>query len=462
MPTLSNSEKLWRWLVTAIGMLFIYLYYWLFLWFELIPEVQGWYVILPVCYMVVDLCYPPLAHTRLAKATEVAQHALWTSIWLVAVYSLVVITAKLNEPAESYWFLLYFWFGLAVVIFLARMAIRGIIRRFRMYGVNNRRVIFVGAGHNLRYLYSELTKDFTTGYRVKGYFDNHTENQFTDVIPRLGGLDDLADYLKKQHVDIIFCNLTSNHNEEILKIMNYCENHLIRFYSVPNVRNYVHHVMQVEMVGSMPVLSLREEPLANPWNQLAKRVFDIVFSLTFLITVFPWIFLICGIGIKLSSPGPIFFKQKRTGIRGKNFTCYKFRSMHINKEADILQATKNDPRKFPFGNFLRKSNLDETPQFINVLLGDMSVVGPRPHMLKHTEEYSKLVDKYMVRHWAKPGITGWAQVTGARGETEHLWQMEERIKKDVYYIENYSIMLDLQIILMTIKAVIKHDDEKAY
>ena len=323
-------------------------------------------------------------------------------------------------------------------------------------------MLFVGAGHNLRYLYDELTEIPTTGFRIKGYFDESTQNQFTDVLPRLGGIADIESYLKKQPVDIVFCNLTSRHNKEIVELMNYCENHLIRFYSVPNVRNYVHHVMQVEMVGDMPVLSLREEPLNKPVNRIVKRAFDIVFSLLFLCTLFPFIYLICAIGIKLSSKGPVFFKQKRTGIRGEEFTCYKFRSMHLNDQADTLQATKHDPRKFRFGDYIRRTNIDETPQFINVLRGDMSVVGPRPHMLKHTEEYSQLVDKYMVRHWAKPGITGWAQVTGARGETEHLWQMEERIQKDVWYIENYSLMLDLQIIVLTIKTILRHDDEHAY
>ena len=361
-------------------------------------------------------------------------------------YIIAVYAARLYDPAlERWWLLPTAWVVLALLLFISRMCTRGLIRRFRTYGINNRRVLFVGAGHNLRYLYDELVQNPTTGFRVKGYFDESIDNQFTDVLPRLGGLADIEPYLKKQPVDIVFCNLTSRHDKEILQLMNYCENHLIRFYSVPNVRNYVHHVMQVEMVGNMPVLSLREEPLNLPVNRIIKRTF----------------FIFCTIGIKLSSPGPVFFKQKRTGIRGEEFTCYKFRSMHINDQADTLQATKDDPRKFPFGDFIRKTNLDETPQFINVLRGEMSIVGPRPHMLKHTEEYSQLVDKYMVRHWAKPGITGWAQVTGARGETEHLWQMQERIEKDVWYIENYSFMLDLQIIILTIKTLVKRD-EHAY
>ena len=165
--------------------------------------------------------------------------------------------------------------------------------------------------------------------------------------------------------------------------------------------------MHLELIGSVPVLDIRQEPLAQPENRLAKRLFDIVFSLLFLCTIFPIIFIIIGLAIKITSPGPIFFKQKRSGEENKEFWCYKFRSMRVNKDSDKVQATLNDPRKTRLGNFMRKTSIDELPQFINVLLGDMSVVGPRPHMLKHTEEYSKLIDKYMVRHLVKPGITGW-------------------------------------------------------
>ena len=463
MPTFSDTESAWKWLVALIDLIAIYLLYWGGMVMGVIPMIQGWYVWLGICYIFVFLIYPPMAHQRLVKATQVATHALWSSVMMFLLYVLAVYAAQLYDPTEGrLWYLPVIWAVLALLLFFSRMGTRGLIRRFRTYGINNRRVLFVGAGHNLRYLYDELVQNPTTGFRVKGYFDESTDNQFTDVLPRLGAIADIEPYLRKQPVDIIFCNLTSRHNQEILELMNYCENHLIRFYSVPNVRNYVHHVMQVEMVGDMPVLSLREEPLNLPINRIIKRAFDILFSLLFLCTIFPFIFIFCAIGIKLSSPGPVFFKQKRTGIRGEEFTCYKFRSMHINDQADTLQATKHDPRKFPFGDFLRRSNLDETPQFINVLRGDMSVVGPRPHMLKHTEEYSQLVDKYMVRHWAKPGITGWAQVTGARGETEHLWQMKERIEKDVWYIENYSLMLDFQIIILTLKTIFMHDDKQAY
>ena len=198
------------------------------------------------------------------------------------------------------------------------------------------------------------------------------------------------------------------------------------------------------------------DPLQLPTNQLIKRVFDIVFSGFFLLCTLPLLPVIALI-IKIQSPGPLLFKQLRTGMNGQNFVCYKFRSMHVNKDADRLQATKDDPRKFPFGNFMRKANIDELPQFWNVLKGDMSIVGPRPHMLAHTEQYSQLIDKYMVRHFVKPGVTGWAQVTGFRGETQELWQMEGRVKRDIWYIENWSIWLDIRIIWLTARQLFVHD-----
>ena len=230
---------------------------------------------------------------------------------------------------------------------------------------------------------------------------------------------------------------------------------------MPNVRNYVHRAMTVAYVDDIPVLSVRREPLRDPMNKFIKRLFDLVFSGLFLITCFWWIYIIVAIITKITMPGPVFFKQKRNGLLGEEFYCLKFRSMKVNADADKLQATKDDPRKTKWGNIMRKTNIDELPQFINVLMGSMSVVGPRPHMVKHTEEYSALIDKYMVRHWVKPGITGWAQVQGARGETKELWQMEDRIKKDIWYIENWTMWLDFRIIYLTVRNIFL-GDKQAY
>jgi putative colanic acid biosynthesis UDP-glucose lipid carrier transferase len=202
-------------------------------------------------------------------------------------------------------------------------------------------------------------------------------------------------------------------------------------------------------------------PLYIRYNSIIKRAFDLVVSIVMLCSFFPIICLIVGIFIKLTSPGPIFFVQKRTGKDGKDFNCYKFRSMVVNQDADKLQATANDPRKTPLGNFIRNTSIDEIPQLINVFLGNMSLVGPRPHMVKHTEMYSKLIDNYMDRHAVKPGITGWAQVTGLRGETKELSQMENRVKADIWYIENWSFLLDMKIIAKTVLTILL-GDKNAY
>lgn len=461
MTPFTQTEKIWQCVIVVVDILLLNLLYFVMSLLGTLPQIEHSYVLLNLSYIITICFLPPRAQKVFLRAEHVAARVIRSMTLLCVIFTfLVLLLHEWSEPVSPWWYPVD-WMILMLIVFAGRIATRRIMKRFRMTGAQRRRVVFLGAGNNLRYLYDILTHEYVTGFRVKGYFDNHSENKFTDVLPRLGGVADLIPYLKKQPVDIIFCNLTSSHEEEILEVMNYCENHLIRFYSVPNVRNYVHHVMSVENLGNMPVLTLREEPLTKPRNRFLKRTFDIVFSLTFLLTLFPFIFLFAAIGIKISSPGPVFFRQKRTGLNGKEFYCLKFRSMHLNKEADTLQATENDPRKFPFGDFLRRTNIDEMPQFINVLLGDMSVVGPRPHMLKHTEEYGHLIDKYMVRHWAKPGITGWAQINGARGETKHLWQMEKRINLDVWYIENYSFMLDIRIIFNTIiKTFIR--DEQAY
>ncbi len=202
-------------------------------------------------------------------------------------------------------------------------------------------------------------------------------------------------------------------------------------------------------------------PLYIRYNKIIKRAFDLMVSIVMLCSFFPIICLIVGIFIKLTSPGPIFFVQKRTGKDGKDFNCYKFRSMVVNQDADKLQATANDPRKTPLGNFIRNTSIDEIPQLINVFLGDMSLIGPRPHMVKHTEMYSKLIDNYMDRHAVKPGITGWAQVTGLRGETKELSQMENRVKADIWYIQNWSFLLDMKILIKTILTILL-GDKNAY
>ena len=236
--------------------------------------------------------------------------------------------------------------------------------------------------------------------------------------------------------------------------MQLCNQRMVKFYYVPPVEETLK--LQPVFIDDIEVMTPYISPLDDTLNRFLKRLFDIVISivaLVFTALLFPFVYVI----IKMQSPGPVFFRQLRTGIAGHEFNCIKFRSMHVNADSDSLQASKDDPRKFPFGNFIRKTNIDELPQFWNVLRGDMSIVGPRPHMLAHTEQYSHLINKYMVRHFVKPGVTGWAQVTGFRGETRELWQMEGRVERDIWYIQHWSLWLDIRIIWMTIKTVFRTD-----
>ena len=358
-------------------------------------------------------------------------------------------------------FFIYYFILLILCITVYRLLFRFCIQLYRSHGGNFRTVLYLGSTENIAELYHEMTSDATTGYRVLGYFDTTPNAKFPASCTYLGKPEQAIDYLAQHKVNQLYCCLPSALSEQIVPVINYCENNLIHFYSVPNVRNYLRHRMHFEMIGSVPILSIRKEPLGKIENRLIKRIFDVIFSLLFLCTLFPIIFLIVGVTIKITSPGPIFFRQKRNGLNNKEFWCYKFRSMKVNKESDTLQATLNDPRKTKFGDFMRRTNIDELPQFINVLLGDMSIVGPRPHMLKHTEEYSKIINKYMVRHFIKPGITGWAQVTGFRGETRELEDMEGRVKADIWYMEHWSFLLDLYIMYKTVANAL-HKDKQAY
>ena len=280
----------------------------------------------------------------------------------------------------------------------------------------------------------------------------------------LGTVDALMAAIERDEVlemgDEVYVCLPRREGEKIRKISEYCDNHVIRFYYVPPSVEHLGMRLKRELFDDMELFTTHEVPMENPVNKMVKRMFDIVLSVIVLTICLPMLPIVALI-IRIQSPGPIFFKQKRTGVNGNDFICYKFRSMHVNKDADTAQATEHDPRKFPFGDKMRKYNIDELPQFWNVLKGDMSVVGPRPHMLYHTELYRQQIGKYMVRHFVKPGITGWAQVTGFRGETKELWQMEERIKRDIWYIEQWSIWLDMRIVWMTVKSMFVHD-ENAY
>lgn len=377
---------------------------------------------------------------------------LYTLLLVVGV-SLFDIT---TQPWTS-WLVIYISLGISYMIW--HTLLRIVLKIYRKKGYNYKSVIIIGGGLNGTNVYRELSSS-VYGYKVLGYFDdNSTPN--CSIPNYLGTIIDIEEFCNNNKVDEVYCTLPGNQEAKILKLMNFSEKKMIRFYLVPEFYKYIKRGLILRSLQSIPVVAIREEPLQFAYNRIIKRTFDLIFSTAVLITIFPFIFLIFGLAVKLSSRGPIFFKQERTGLGGKTFNCYKFRSMRINKEADSLATTKSDPRITRVGAFMRKTSVDELPQFINVFIGNMSVVGPRPHMIQQTALYESLIDKFMIRHLAKPGITGWAQVSGYRGETDTIEKMEGRFKRDVWYIENWSFFLDIKIIFVTIINIFK-GEEQAY
>lgn len=413
--------------------------------------------LLNLVYLLCNYSKGVVLHRRLVRPDQIIVRAIRNTFFHAVVFISLLNLANFATLSTLFFILFYFCFLAALIAY--RLTFRYLLKMYRRKGGNSRTVILIGDGENMIELYHELTDDPTSGFNVVGYFAVKPSENYPDECRYFGPPSAVLPYLESHNTEHVYCGLTSSYGKEILPIINYCENHLLHFYSVPNVRNYLKRRMHLELMGNVPVLYIRREPLAKPGNRLVKRLFDIAFSLLFLCTIFPIIYIIIGTAIKLTSPGPIFFRQKRSGEEGKEFWCYKFRSMRVNKDSDRQQATLNDPRKTRLGHFMRKTSIDELPQFINVLLGDMSVVGPRPHMLKHTEEYSKLIDKYMVRHLVKPGITGWAQINGFRGETKELWQMTGRVERDIWYLEHWTFMLDLYIIYKTVKNAVQGEKE---
>ena len=327
---------------------------------------------------------------------------------------------------------------------------------YRTEGGNLANVIVIGRDRKLKKIRQVFDMP-ELGYRYLGYFDNESSKSIT----YLGKIKDCIPYLRKTNVEEIYCMASRLSSEELGSLINYADNNLKRIKIIPDNKEIYTRAMNVELFGSVPVLNLRKLPLETDIAKYTKRSFDIVFSSAVCIFLLSWLVPVIAILIKAESSGPIFFKQKRHGVGKKEFWCYKFRSMAVNKDSDTKMMTKNDTRVTKIGKFMRKTSIDELPQFFNVLLGEMSVVGPRPHMEAHTNQYQKSVDKYLVRHFAKPGITGLAQIKGYRGEIVEASDIINRTRLDIFYVEKWSLYLDIKIIYFTIINAIR-GEEKAY
>ncbi len=415
-------------------------------------------LLLNFCYFFSLYFVPLQVHLAIVYIDKIVQRAFVLVTFMMFLFATCLIFLNVGDVLAT--FLVVYYLSSVVVFSLWRVIVRMTLKMYRRKGYNFKRVIIVGAGKNGMELYRLMKNDLSYGFNILGFFDDNIA--LKAVLPNyLGMTHQVEDFVLANDVDEIYCTLPGTNDEKILRLMNFSEKHMIRFFIVPEFYRNIKKSLVMEMIETMPVLTVRREPLQAVYNRALKRSFDILFSSIVLVTLYPIMYIVIGLMIKLTSPGPVLFRQMRTGLYGKDFKCYKFRTMRVNAEADLVQAAKDDPRKTSIGDFLRRTNLDEFPQFINVFLGDMSVVGPRPHMLKHTEQYSALIDKYMIRHLVKPGITGWAQVTGYRGETRTIEQMEGRVKRDVWYIENWSFFLDLKIIVVTVLNMFK-GEKNAY
>lgn len=335
-----------------------------------------------------------------------------------------------------------------------------ILKRLRRKSDQPFNIIIVGDDETAAALPPDLQLSKTDGYNLVGYVGDKAHKNRMNA-KWLGTFDELEQIIDNYNVGGIY--LIVDGNERINHVVELCNNKFISLYFVPRFGQLALRKFVIPDNSSGFIsLSFKGERLASAVNRWLKRTFDVVVSTIAIAVLAIPVFLPTAIAVKLSSPGPILFRQKRNGYHGKVFTCYKFRSMVVNEVSDQASTQRNDSRVTRVGQFIRKTSIDELPQFFNVLKGDMSVVGPRPHILKQTEDYRRLLDNYMIRHQIKPGITGWAQINNLRGTTETIEQMEKRVKADIWYIENWSLALDLKIVFMTAYNIFFTKEENAY
>lgn len=359
-----------------------------------------------------------------------------------------------NQIEKDPWRIVSYILVCMGTISVIKFTIFFLLKKYRLYLKGNlRNVVIIGLNQKTDQLRKFFTSNPEYGYLLKQTFDIQKNRQRT--------LEDVFQYIVDNNIDEIYSSIGEIENEDLEKLIEFADNNLKILKFLPDNKEIYSKKLDFTYYGFLPILSMRTIPIDDPFNKFVKRGFDIVLSLFVILFVLSWLTPILGLFIKLESKGPVFFKQKRNGLDYEEFYCYKFRSMRPNPEANLYQVTKGDERITKVGRVIRKTSMDELPQFINVLKGDMSVVGPRPHMVSHTHMYAARIDKFMVRHFIKPGITGLAQVSGYRGEVETEQDIINRVKYDIFYLENWSIFLDLKIVFQTIYNAIK-GEEKAY
>jgi len=373
--------------------------------------------------------------------------------WGVVLISMLLLSTATKTTILYSRLWMGFWLICGIFLLLvSRLIINFTLHWLRSSGFNQRQIIILGTGELATQVTNQLTKAPWIGLKILGFFcENTTSNHnLRNTLPLLGDYDNVADYIKQHKVDQIWIAIPWYRKSTINRVLFNLRHNTVDIRMVPDIFSYRLLNASLSEVAGLPILNLSASPLSGT-NRIIKALEDRVLAFMILVLIIPVMFFI-ALGVKFSSPGPVIFRQKRHGYDGKEVEVWKFRSMksHREQEGKITQASHNDPRVTRFGAFLRRTSLDELPQFINVLQGKMSIVGPRPHAIQHNEYYKDEIERYMLRHKVKPGITGWAQVNGLRGETNCIEKMRRRVEYDLYYIENWSLWFDLKIIVMTL------------
>ncbi|MCF4102191.1 exopolysaccharide biosynthesis polyprenyl glycosylphosphotransferase [Gillisia sp. M10.2A] len=382
----------------------------------------------------------------ITKFHKFLRHYFIFSLAYFALFSILKIQFSLGHQLFVLGFLLF-------LLVFYRWFFFSVRRLYRLEGGNFVNVVVIGRDKNIKSI-QKIFEEPDFGYRYKGYFHSNQSND-KDY---LGKIENSYQFILNNRIDELYCLVSQVSGEELQKLISFADNNLIRLKLVPDNKGIFTRAMHVEHFGNVPVLNLRDSPLERNYAKYGKRAFDIIFSSLVIIFILSWLIPILFIITRLESKDSLFFKQLRHGYNKKSFWCYKFRSMAVNTNANIQMCTKNDSRITRVGRVLRKTSIDELPQFFNVLKGEMSIVGPRPHMEMHTLEYAGSVDKYLVRHFAKPGITGLAQIKGYRGEITKQADIINRTRFDIFYLEKWSPLLDAKIIYDTIFNCIKGEE----
>jgi putative colanic acid biosynthesis UDP-glucose lipid carrier transferase len=400
---------------------------------------------------------------RSNKFSEEIVQIIYHCILFVVSISSILYFLNLNHKFPSKFILVYVNL-LSFLAILAKYAIRKKIHAALNKGNFYDKVLLVGSTNTAINFLNTVTKYYYYGYKCVGYIDE--SDKLASKTSYFGNLDQLESIIKNLEIDEVFIALPKTETEKIQKCIAICDGYNIRTRLLPDLNDYTTSSVYINNLGTLPVVNIGHLPLDKKENKTLKRIFDIIFSSVFFLTLGIFIFPLIAFIIKITSKGPVFFKQERWGLNNKKIICYKFRSMikdssDIDEDGNYNQAYKDDPRITKIGKILRKSNMDELPQFWNVLIGNMSVVGPRPHPTPLNVQSIETVDNYMLRHMVLPGITGLAQVNGCRGETKTTDEMQQRVNFDIYYIHRWNFWLDLQIIIQTVVNIFR-GDQNAY